>query len=157
MQIMLRRTRCRKGTTLVEMAVVLPVFFMFLFSLFEFAHVHMVRNILRAAANKAAREGVVDGVTTAQVEQQVMEFLQSGIKNADSVTVLIKDAGVFDDSSSDPSGINYSNLPDIDLSKAESRQLFIVRVEVDYDKVSLLPPMWVGSLRLAAHAVMRHE
>lgn len=139
------------------MAVVLPVFFLFLFSLFEFSHVYMVRNLLKSAATKAARSGVVDGVSTGQVEQEVRELLEAGLKNASAVNVLIKDAGAFDDGQTDPSSISYSSLPDIDLTKAESRQLFIVRVEVDYNDVSLFPPMWVKSLPIAAQAVMRHE
>lgn len=138
------------------MAVVLPVFFLFLFSLFEFAHVFMVQNMLKAATNAAAREGIVEGASTSQVEQRVTEILTAAFNTGD-VTVMVKNAGVFDDGSTDPTTIEYANLPNIDLTQAESRQLFIVRAEVDYEKVALFPPMWVESLRLSGQSVMRHE
>ena len=48
----------RRGTTLVEMAVVLPVFFLFIFALMEFSHAYMVVSMLNAACKRAARYGV---------------------------------------------------------------------------------------------------
>ncbi len=146
----------RSGTALVEMACVLPVFVLFLFTLFEFAHVFMVQNLLKAATTEAARQGTVDGASTAQVQQRVMEILNAAI-NASEVTVLVKDASVFDDPEVDPTGINYAGLSNIDLSAAESRQLFLIRAEVDYHNVALFPPMWVTNLTVSGQSVMRHE
>lgn len=148
--------RDRKGAALVETAVCLPVFFMFLFGLFEFGYAHMVINTLNNACRKAARFGVAEQVTTAQVVARVNELLNASI-DASHATVYVKDASVFDGSSVNAGSINYSGLPAIELSSAEPRQLFVVRVEVPYDDVAILPPFWITNATLKGQSVMRHE
>ncbi|MFN0199651.1 MAG: TadE/TadG family type IV pilus assembly protein [Planctomycetaceae bacterium] len=149
-------SRRRSGAALVEMACVLPVFVMFLFTLFEFAHFFMVQNLLKAATTEAARQGTVDGASTAQVQQRVNEIIGAALDTS-HVTVLVKDASVFDDPEVDATGIDYAGLSNIDLAAAESRQLFLIRAEVDYHNVALFPPMWVANLRVTGQSVMRHE
>ncbi len=56
-------SRRRRGTALVEFAVVAPVFFMFTFACIEFARVNMLRNTAEIAATEAARAGVIPGAT----------------------------------------------------------------------------------------------
>ncbi len=157
---MLRRTTTgtarRRGTSLIEMAFVLPVFLIFLFALVEFSHAYLVINILNAATKRAARQGVAEGVSTATVEQRVRDILGSAIHTT-NVTVQVKDAGNFDGSNLDPKNVNYSALPAIELSNASERQLFIVRASVRYDDVALMPPFWVKNLVLSGQSVMRHE
>jgi len=146
----------RSGTTLVELAVVLPVFFLFMFTLVEFGHFFMVTNALGAATRKAARYGSCDGVTTAQAQQKATELLATAMKMT-GVSVIVKNASVFDSSSTDPTTINYQELPAIELQNASPRQLFIIRAEVLYSDVSLLPPMWLKNATISGQAVMRHE
>lgn len=150
------RSESRRGATLVEMGVVLPVFFIFLFGLFEFGHAYMVVNILNAAAKRAAREGVADGVTTSDVQNRVLEILSSAIDTSD-VTVQIKDASTFDSGSVDAGTVDYDSLPAIELNTAEPRQLFVVRIQVPYDSVAVFPPKWVEDITLTGQSVMRHE
>ena len=144
------------GSTLVETAVVLPVFFLFLFTLFEVAHAYMVVNVLNAAATKAAREGVAEGVTTADVSARVLSVLSAAFDTS-AATVYVKDAGVFDTAGVDPTTIDYANLPSIELSDADPRQLFVVRVEIPYDSIAILTPKWVTGVTLTGQSVMRHE
>ncbi len=146
----------RRGVALVEMAVVTPVFFLFLFTLFEFAHVQMVSNMLRSAAKQAARLGVANAVTTAQVEERAREILSSAFP-VDAVTISVKDAGVFDSPQVDPENVDYDSLPPIELSEAEPRQLFVIHITVPYDAVSVMPPMFVKGVTLRGQSVMRHE
>jgi Flp pilus assembly protein TadG len=148
--------RGRRGTTLVEMAVVLPVFFLFLFALMEFSHAYMVVSMLNAATKRAARYGVADGVSTTSVEQKVKDILAPSMTTAD-VTVQVKNAGVFDEAGVNPSSIDYGSLQAIDLTTAASRQLFVVRAEVRYEDVALIPPFWIKNATLSAQSVMRHE
>lgn len=138
------------------MAVVLPVFFVFLFSLFEFGHAFMVINTLNAATKKAAREGVADGTSTNRVSQRVQDILGTAIDSS-RVTVYVKDASVFDTPGVDAESIDYDALPAIELLDAEPRQLFVVRVEVPYADVAILPPMWIKNITLRGQSVMRHE
>ena len=50
----------RRGTTTVEAAFVLPIFFTFLLGLFEICYAQMVSNMLRSACSKGARYASVD-------------------------------------------------------------------------------------------------
>ncbi len=145
----------RSGATIVEMAVVVPVFAVFLAAIMEFGHAFLVVGTLNAAAKQAARFGAVDGITTAEVTARVNEILDSAF-DASQTTVFVKDASVFD-ASSPPSNIDYTALPNIELSTAERRQLYVVRVEVDYNDVALMPPFWAKDLKLYGQSVMRHE
>lgn len=146
----------RGGATLVETAVVMPVFLIFVWAIIEFGHAFMVVNLLNAAAKRASREGVVDDVTTAQVIARVNEIVGSAI-STDSLTVLVKNGNAFDDPDVDPTGINYSALPNIELADAEPRQLFIVYVEVPYSQVAIMPPKWVTGVTLRGQSAQRHE
>ena len=145
-----------RGTTIVEMAVILPVFLSFLFALFEFSHAYMVVNTINAAAKKAARYGVAEGISTQQVAARTEEILEQAF-DTNAVTVLIKDAGVFDTPGTDPSSIDYQNLSNIELNDAEPRQLFLIRVEIPYDEVAIIPPFWIKGATLTGQSVMRHE
>ena len=146
----------RRGTTVVEMAVILPVFFSFLFALFEFSHAYMVISAISTASKKAARYGVAEGVSTAQVAARTREILEDAF-NIDSVTVMVKDASAFDTPGTDPSSIDYQGLSNIELTNAEPRQLFLIRVEVPYDDVAIIPPFWIKGATLSGQSVMRHE
>lgn len=150
------QTPKRRGATVVEMAVVLPVFLVFLWGLFEFGHAYTVSNTLNAACIKAARMGVAEDVSTTQVKNKVKEILGTAV-NLSHATITVKNAGVFDTAGTNAATVNYSQLANIELSTAESGQLFLVRVEIPYSDVSLLTPKWLTNLTLKGHAVMRHE
>jgi Flp pilus assembly protein TadG len=140
----------------VEFAFVLPVFLLFLFAIFEFGHVLMVTNVLNSAAKDAAHFGSFDGVTTADVLDRI-ESRYSEAFAPGNATVYVKDASIFEDSGTDAGDVEISSLPDINIENAESRQLFVVRVEVPYEQISLLPPFWTRGLTLTGESVMRRE
>ena len=149
--------RCsRRGTTAVEVAVVLPVFFVFVWGLIEFGHAFMVVNLLNAAAKRAAREGVVDDVSTSQVVARVREIVGSAV-DTQSLSVHVKDASVFDQANPDVAHIDYQSLPDVELDDLEPRQLFVVYLEIPYTNVAILPPKWVTNVTLKGQSVQRHE
>lgn len=153
----------RRGATIVETALILPPLFVLFFGIMEFGHAQMVSNVLKAAARVGARVGATDGVSTAQVEQRVRDMLGTAV-NPDKVTIAVKNGSIFDTAGEEvpSSDEDFDNLPNIELSDAPSRQLFIVRVSVPYESVGLLPPgtwRWLGSSNvvLVGQAVMRHE
>ncbi|MCA9023685.1 MAG: pilus assembly protein [Planctomycetaceae bacterium] len=148
--------RSRSGATVVEMAVVLPVFGIFLAGLMETGHAYMVMDVLNSAAKQAARLGALEGKTSAQVLALAQAKI-GGAVNPSDATVYIKDGSDFDTPGFDPTGISYSGLPDIEVQDAEARQLFIVRIEVPYNDVAILPPFWIKDITLSGQAVMRHE
>ena len=150
----------RRGAALVEFAVCLPLFALFLAALVELMHASMVSAVLRNTAEKAARLGVVEGVTTAEVRTYAEGILRQTLRG-DAVTVLIRDGSVYDSGLADMTVDDFAALPAIELAAAAPRQLFIVRLELDYSRVSLIPPVFLGqdgnSGRLIGQSVMRHE
>jgi hypothetical protein len=145
----------RRGTTIVETAVVAPVFAVFLAAIMEFGHAFLVVGTLNAAAKQAARHGAVEGITSADVINKANGILGAALDISET-TVLVKDASIFD-SPSLPETIDYDELPNIELNTADRRQLYVVRISVAYNDVALMPPFWAKDLELVGQSVMRHE
>jgi Flp pilus assembly protein TadG len=152
-----RRRTLREGTTIVELAVVLPVFLIFLFGLWGYGHVQMINNMLKGATRTAARFGATEGVTSAQAEARVRAVLGSAI-DPTTLSVQIKDASAYDDGTAFPSTASaMAALPNLELANAESRQLFMIRASVNYNDVAVIPASWFENVQLDAQAFMRHE
>ncbi len=152
----LRKTR--RGTTTVEAAAVLPVFFLFLFGMMQVGHACMVKHLLQHACRTAARVGATEGVSTDVVKAKVLD-LTAMLIDREAVTVVVKDASIYDEGGDIPeSWDDLAGLPDLDdLDQAETRQLFMVQAQVAYNDVALLPLAFTKNLNLAAIAFMRHE
>lgn len=146
----------RRGATIVEMAVVLPVFGIFMAGIMEVGHAYMVMQVLNSAAKQSARLGAVEGKTTLDVTTKA-ESIYSTAFDPGTATVHVKDGSDFDNPGFDASSVDYSALSDIELAEAEPQQLFIVRLEINYNDISLLPPMWITDITLTGMSVMRHE
>ena len=150
------RRNDRSGATIVETAVVLPVFLTFLFAVIEFGHVFMCTATLTAAAKDGSRYGSVDGVTTQQVIDRVKARI-SGAFKASNATVVVKDAATYETTATNPATVNVATLPQIELNTTDTRHLYIVRVTVPYNQVAIMPPFWAKNLTLRGDSVMRHE
>lgn len=146
----------RRGAALVEFAIVVPVFSLFMVAMVEIGHAYMVQTTLRGAARKAARLGIGEGVTTGQVVSEAERIVSAACRTT-NLRVLVKDGNLFDTSTTVPENLRFDTLPDIELSQADTRRLFIVRLELPYDDVALFPPFWVNNVTLHSQSVMRHE
>jgi Flp pilus assembly protein TadG len=146
----------RGGTVTVEAALVLPTMVLLLAGLMEFGHVFMVKHMLNGAARRAAHYGSFEGVSTSEVEDRANEILNASF-DAAQATVIVRDAGIFDTSTPDATTLDYSGLPTIDLTQAETGDAFLVQIQVPYDNVALLPPFWVQGHTITGRAIMRHE
>jgi Flp pilus assembly protein TadG len=147
----------RRGTTLVEFAMVLPVFFTFVFGIVEYGRLQLVCNMLNAACRNGARHGSTENVSTAEATTSVQEMLAAALDTND-VTVIIKDASVFDTAGPYPdSAASYDALSDIELDDAEPRQFFLVRASVAYNDIALFPFSVLEGVQLSGQALMRHE
>jgi len=155
-RVTIDRREQHRGATLVETAIVFPVFLTFLFAVIEFGHAFMCNATLTAAAKDAARFGSVDGVTSQQVITRVKARINGAFKSS-KATVVVKDAATYELATTNPSTVNVSTLPNIEMSTTDSRHLFIVRVTVPYDQVAIMPPFWARGLTLRGDSVMRHE
>jgi Flp pilus assembly protein TadG len=127
--------RNRRGAAAVEFAFVAPVFFLFVFGMIEFGRMVMVQQVLTNASREGAREGILDGSTTADVTDAVTTYLTNSSISGASVAVT----------PSPPSSAGYG-------------QPVTVTVTVPFDQVSWLPsPMFIGGRALTASTVMRRE
>jgi hypothetical protein len=157
-----RHTNSRAGTTVVETAIVLPVFLLFVLALMELGHAQMVKHMLRASCRQAARMGTTEGNTTADVQARVLETLGTVVPT-DSVQLYVKNASVYDEGGSTPTtGSQIESLPDIQLDEAEPRTLFVVRAKIAYEDIAIIPNIpilgaFLDEVVLEGQAFMRHE
>jgi hypothetical protein len=153
-----RRASERSGTAAVELAVVLPVLLAIYFALIEFAHCYMASQLMVTAARHAGRLAVTNGATNDQVIAEANRVMNS-MFDATKATIYIKDGSTFDEPGEPPS--DYDELADVEVEDLEARQLFIVRITVPYNSISLFPSgFWhthVHDLTLSGQAAMRHE
>ncbi|HTN77463.1 MAG TPA: TadE/TadG family type IV pilus assembly protein [Pirellulaceae bacterium] len=152
-----RRRRYSEGTTIVETAIILPVFITFIFGLIAYGHAQMVSNMLKGATRSAARYGATEGVTSAQTTARLKDIMASGV-NSSLISVQIKDAKAYDTGSTFPNSLSaVTALPNLELSSAGTRQLFCVSASVDYNSVAILPISWLKNKTFHSEAFMRHE
>lgn len=152
-----RRRDQRRGTTLVEAAFVLPVFFFFVLALIEFGHAQMVNNVLRSACRSGARMGSTQGRTSADVKSHVQQVLSSAV-SADAVHVFVKNGDSFDQGGAVPEQQSgFEALPDVNVHDADPGQLFLVRARIDYNDIALVPMPFMEGVVLQGQSLMRHE
>jgi Flp pilus assembly protein TadG len=151
------QARRRRGTAAVETAVVLPAYLLLLFGIAEFGHAQLVLNLLNSACRNGARLGSTEGTTTANVRARVNQTMGAAV-TASKVTVYVKDASVFDSSTTPPStDASLEALPDFEVANADPRQMFMVRAKVNYNDIALVPMPFLKNMALDAQAFMRHE
>ena len=73
----LRRHTARRGATVVEFAIVAPIFFLFLLASFEFGWLNVLRHTADNAAYEAARTAMVPGGTAADAATKANSILSS--------------------------------------------------------------------------------
>ena len=124
-----RQAQRRRGATLVEFALVVPVFFLFIFALVDIGRGMMVSSLLTNAARVGCRTAVVPDKSTGDVKAVVDDLLkEQGIKSA-TVTVKVNGAAK-------------------DASTARAKDGITVGVAVPVQEVTWLPSSWfvVGQL-----------
>jgi Flp pilus assembly protein TadG len=122
----------RRGATIVEFAIVAPVFFLIILALFEFCWINVVRHTADNAAYEAARTVMVPGATAQEGRDEVDRILRAvGARDA-RVTI-------------DPANITTSTTH------------VTVRVEVPMDSNALLLPRFTDGLELRSQATLRTE
>jgi len=137
--------------------MVLPVYLTLLFGIAEFGHAQLMLNLLNSACRNGARIGSTEGTTTANVRARVNQTMGAAVATS-KVTVYVKNASVFDSSSTPPStDASLEAMADIEVANADPRQMFMVRAKVRYNDIALVPMPFLKNLTLDAQAFMRHE
>ncbi len=129
--------RKRVGTAAVEFAIVAPVFFLMVFGMIEYGRMVMVQQIITNASREGARKAVLDGSTTADVQNTVVNYMAGG-----GITIA-------------NSNVTVSPNPP---SSAASGDPVSVSVSIPFSQVSWLPsPMFLGTRSMLSTTVMRRE
>lgn len=136
----LRSSKIRSGIVTVEMALVVPLFFLLIFGLVEFVRMGMVKQALTDAAYAGCRKAaLVATITPADVETIVRNHLQTTINNSNNVTTCRV-------------SITPSNLDGLD-----SGSPITASVEVNYSDVSWFTPGFMRNTVLRGKSTMRRE
>ncbi len=122
----------RQGTTTVEVAICLPILFMFLFGAYELSRCNMLLHAAESAAYEGARVGIVPGATKEKIEDAVTFVLVSvGATNFD-VTVTPEVIG-------------------LDTEKVR------VEVELDLGDNTAMPQLFIDDLQLRGECELTRE
>lgn len=125
----------RRGAAVVEFAVTAPVLFLLFFGMMEMGRALMVKHLLSNAARDGARSAILEGATTEDVKETVLNYLSNSTVPGASVSV--------------------SPTP---LSSAQGGQPVTVTVSIPFNKVTWLPtPKYLGDVTLKETVVMRRE
>lgn len=120
---------------MVEFAIVAPILFLLVFGMIEYGRMVMVQQVLTNASREGCRIAVLDGTTTADVQDTVTSYLTSAKITGATTTVT----------PSPPNNATYG-------------QPVTVSVSVPFNQVSWLPtPLYIGGKTLSATTVMRRE
>jgi Flp pilus assembly protein TadG len=125
------------------MAMVLPIFVTVTLGIVEFGRAMMVAQLVTNAAREGARLGCLDGTTNAEVTQTVSDFLVTATSVAPGDINVTPAAG----------NLNPNNQ----IASALVRDQVNVRVEIPFDKVSLVSGSYLTGSNLVGDATMRHE
>jgi hypothetical protein len=109
-----------------------PIVFLLFFAAFEFSRINMLRHTADIAAYEGAREGIVAGATSEEVEQRVQDLLAAVAVRQAEITVT-------------PDPIQRT-----------SRQV-TVDVDVPIAPNSWLTPRFMGDLRIRATSTLTRE
>ncbi len=137
----------RRGAAAVEMAIVLPIFFMVVMGIVEFGRAMMVGQLVTNAARHGARESCIDGATNATVTTAVKDFVATtvGVAQSDVTVDIVVDPGA---GNPDPNDV---------LAVAQAKDICKVTVKVPYNKVGYVAGRYLAGTELKGQCIMRHE
>src|SRR5581483_7808234 len=84
-----RRCRPRRGATVVEFAVVVPIFFALIFGIVDISRGFMVKTLIANAARAGCRTGVLQGKATSDVNAAIDSTLSGQTISGYSKTVQV--------------------------------------------------------------------
>jgi Flp pilus assembly protein TadG len=132
----------RPAAAVVEFAFVAPVLFLFILALFEFGRALMVCELLTESARIGCRRAIIEGTSSAEIQQTVTSYLTSVGINGDSVGIIVNDAGI--------NAVEAANQP--------ASTEMTVQVTVPVRSVSWVPnPLFVNTGILTGQFTMRRE
>jgi Flp pilus assembly protein TadG len=86
-----KRQRVAASPTIVEFALVAPIFFLIVLGSFEIGRACMVTELLTEAARQACRQSVIEGTSSATVQAAAINYLTSVGINGESADLYVND------------------------------------------------------------------
>ncbi|MFL5243905.1 MAG: TadE/TadG family type IV pilus assembly protein [Gemmataceae bacterium] len=130
----------RRGASVIEFAMVAPIFFIVVLGLVEVGRACMVTELLTEGARRGCRAGVIEGTSSGSIQQATTDFLTSVGINGETANVLVNDV---------PAGsTNVQNMP--------AYTEITVVVTVPIDSVTWTPLRFVSN-GLSGQYTMRRE
>lgn len=132
-----------QGASMVEFAIVLPIFLLAIIGILEFGRAFMVNQIVVSASRAGARKAVIDGVTEEAIKTAIKAEL-----TANAITV--SDTKLF---------ITFyvDGEEAATLGEAVRGSEVGVKVNVPFSAVALTSPFFMESTILSGECVMRRE
>jgi len=131
--------RGRRGATVVEMAIVAPVFFLFAFALIEFSRIALVKQALTDAARAGCRKAVLATTLDQQdVETTVRSHLQNVLSNANAQQCQV-------------------TISNVDFRVVPRGTEITTAIEVNCSDVSWIAPRYGDNMMIRAEATMKRE
>lgn len=131
--------RRRVGAHLVEFALVIPFFFLFIFALIELGRGMMVSSLVTNAARAGCRTGIVPGRSTSDVTTAVDDLLTGQGITGYTTTVTVN-------------GSSATNV-----SAAQSADTIAVTITIPIASASWLPSLSFIQGNIKGQFVMPHE
>lgn len=131
-QRIVRNLSRRKGTTIVEFAVVAPIFFTLIFAGIEFSVIGTIRSTSHNAAYEAARVLVVPGAVAQDGIDEAERIM--GIVGVDTLTVTTTPAVIDNDTKE-----------------------IKVNIVIPYDENALFTPWFLGNVTLRSECTLKTE
>ena len=134
-----KNNRFRAGAHLVEFALVLPVFFLFVFGLIEFGRGLMVSSLIANSARSGCRAGILPGKQNSDVNTAVDGQLQAQGISGYTTTIQVNGNAA------------------VDVSAAQTADIITVQVSVPVATASWLPNLSFLSGSITGQYSMPHE
>ncbi|MEI7685221.1 MAG: TadE family protein [Planctomycetota bacterium] len=137
----------RDGGTLVELAVVISIFFLFLFGILEYARLVFVRQVIVNAAREGARYAVVN-VVDSTVVSDTTAYVKTRMAGLDTKTTYYNCQVYLSDST----GKNIGAAGDAAFGQ-------YIAVQIDYDYTPITPNFLFlnNTIRITARDLMYSE
>jgi Flp pilus assembly protein TadG len=86
--------RKRRGASVVEFALVAPIFFTIVLGIIEVGRGCMVQELITEGARRGARIGVIEGTSSTTIKQTVTNYLGSVGISGDTAGISVNDAPI---------------------------------------------------------------
>ena len=130
----------RRGASVVEFAIVAPVFILLVLGMIEYGRMIMVQQVITNASREGARQAALDGSTTTSVNSTVNTYLSNGSISGASVAIVDQ------------------NDATLNPATATAGTAIKVKVTVNFDSVKWLPvPMFLAGKQMQSVTTMRKE